>query len=199
MSSFLFPIFLPFNVLIFYISLRSPSTSITSSTLSQNSFAQRKIPFSSSQSQSGCARRKNASCISFQRLSSIQFCWIFKRQQRCSKKFFRLRISKILFLFHWNFHLWSKQRAFKEACRCLRLLELTKNTSRTRMQLLVMWKTRQPHKRNINFHLMLSAFIPFLINFTRLRSTPFETETLVMLLKNAWKTRRIFNDTGMEH
>lgn len=100
LSSFLSPIFF-FSTFqcfdFFYFYFRSPSTSITSSTLSQSSFAQRKILFLSSQSQSGCEGHKNASCISFHRLSSIQFCWIFKRQQRCSKKFFRLRIRKSFF------------------------------------------------------------------------------------------------------
>lgn len=51
------------------------------------------------------------------------FRWIFKRQRTAMKKrFFRLRISKDFFHIARNFHLWSKQRVFKEACRCLRLL-----------------------------------------------------------------------------
>lgn len=57
--------------------------------------------------------RKNAYCISFRLpVFTIQFHWIFKWRQNDRKKFFRLEgfIPR-------NFHLWSKQRVFKEACR----------------------------------------------------------------------------------
>lgn len=88
-----------------------------------------------------------------------------------------------------NFHLWSRQRVFKEACRCLSnslffplpSLRTHKkhfssggdsrgggwdNNNNSRIKTVAKWKTSQVHERNINFHLMLSAFIPFLMNFS---------------------------------
>lgn len=103
------------------------------------------------------------------------------------KKFFRLRISERSSLCREEFSFMVKTTCVQRSVPVspspiFHRSKRTKNTSRQRMQeekTVALGKTSQSHKRNINFLLMLSAFIPFLIY------SP--TRWLVKLLKNAWK------------
>lgn len=191
-SRFFFPSTQCFDIFSL-LTLCSPSTSITSLTLSsQNSFAQSKLEKTTVFLYSCKAvfgERKNAYCISFHLRLPSSFVEYSSDRKRPSggKRFFRLRIRGRLCLGREEFSFMVKTTCVQRSVPVsptpiFHLLKRTKNTSRQRMsreKTVTVGKTSHSHKRNINFLLMLSAFIPFLIY------SP--TRWLVKLLKNAWK------------